>query len=1013
MQVFANKPIGGGYMFESLEKNKIMILGAYKKLKTYYYYDKSILYNKMRLATWEHPKDDMNHRINDLANFMYSLETSVDNDYLSMLLKQISLIPMPKSFVEKNGAEEVIQNIPVNKKLSQINFFIKAPVELLILDTIWALMISKIAYDQNCVPSDLYANQIKTRQVFNNNIDLFEGINFNSNRLFYPYFGQYSSWLDNAFKTIKRRYESNKDSILIALDIKSYYYSATFNYDQLHYFLNNDNRIKNIECLTNIIETIYISYTAEMQKFRGNIPADCKKSQSAFPIGLISSMILANLYLKDFDDAIRTKVKPAYYGRYVDDIILVVNKTEDISRDYIIEKTLVNNDIVESSKNSYRFLLPKGDLWIQKDKIRCVYFDHNEPDAMIKLLCKASDLKPSMSDGFLMPDLDLSEKNFDECAYSIKQDKGTLKVRNFMFSTNNYEASLFLNDLIRASKNVNVQERNHRNYIERQLKQILRFYKSLQAIEYRSAWTNIMNLMLINQRYDYFLEFYNNTYDAIDSISENLVEYIVPSKLDYILNQLKENLREQLAISASIALAPHALKQIKFELSQSAAKNDACAFLNELKMIFENARDIRNANMFNNHMLAFPLLSYIGNVDENISLVTIDPQDIRKLCNTRSLNKTKVDFSPKFIHLDELYLLRFMFDFSDGGNPFKGKISEINRYFIDINNIDKRLNTISEFDNPINESNSLQGVNISESSRVNKKIKLALASILIDEKVDVIPVLKNPSHNLSPSKKNELYKMLNEAKIKQAKIIIFPEFFMPIQWLEEVLAFSRKNRIAIVSGLRYLAYGDQAYNYITVLQPFSDDFFKYSIPLFREKNHYAPAEKIEVAKSRLLCKDPKGKSTHLINWNGLNYSNLMCYELTNIEYRFALRGLINLLIVPELNKDTNYFSNIVESTTRDLHSFVVQVNTSKYGDSRITGPYNSLFKDIIKLKGGKDNILLTGEIDINEIGTVRNTYLQKLNEKIYKAFAGELEEKEPDKRKPKDPSAGFRKEAKI
>ena len=135
----------------------------------------------------------------------------------------------------------------------------------------------------------------------------------------------------------------------------------------------------------------------------------------------------------------------------------------------------------------------------------------------------------------------------------------------------------------------------------------------------------------------------------------------------------------------------------------------------------------------------------------------------------------------------------------------------------------------------------------------------------------------------------------------------------------------------------------------------------------------------------------------------------MCYELTNIEYRYNLRGLIDLLIVPELNRDTNYFSNMVEATTRDLHAFVVQVNTSKYGDSRITGPYNSLYKDIIKLKGGEDNIILTGTIDTEELITNRFTHTQKLQAQIDEAFSGKLEDQPIEKRKPKDPVAGYKK----
>ncbi len=42
------------------------------------------------------------------------------------------------------------------------------------------------------------------------------------------------------------------------------------------------------------------------------------------PIGLLSSYVLANHYLKKFDNNVLQKIRPAYYGRYVDDILIVI-----------------------------------------------------------------------------------------------------------------------------------------------------------------------------------------------------------------------------------------------------------------------------------------------------------------------------------------------------------------------------------------------------------------------------------------------------------------------------------------------------------------------------------------------------------------------------------------------------------------------------------------------------------------------------------------------------------------
>ena len=73
------------------------------------------------------------------------------------------------------------------------------------------------------------------------------------------------------------------------------------------------------------------------------------------------------------------------------------------------------------------------------------------------------------------------------------------------------------------------------------------------------------------------------------------------------------------------------------------------------------------------------------------------------------------------------------------------------------------------------------------------------------------------------------------------------------------------------------------------------------------------------------------------------------------------------LIHAEWNRDVNYYSNIVESLSRDLHCYCIQVNTAQYGDSRITQPSKSERKDILKVKGGKNPAILVDAIDMKAL----------------------------------------------
>ena len=65
----------------------------------------------------------------------------------------------------------------------------------------------------------------------------------------------------------------------------------------------------------------------------------------------------------------------------------------------------------------------------------------------------------------------------------------------------------------------------------------------------------------------------------------------------------------------------------------------------------------------------------------------------------------------------------------------------------------------------------------------------------------------------------------------------------------------------------------------------------------------------------------------------------------------------------------------MESVSRDIHCYFIQSNSSDFGDSRITRPSKSYNMDIVRLKGGINDRIVVGEIDI-----------QKLREFQYKEF---------------------------
>ena len=134
---------------------------------------------------------------------------------------------------------------------------------------------------------------------------------------------------------------------------------------------------------------------------------------------------------------------------------------------------------------------------------------------------------------------------------------------------------------------------------------------------------------------------------------------------------------------------------------------------------------------------------------------------------------------------------------------------------------------------------------------------------------------------------------------------------------------------------------------------------------FHLKNHYAPAEKQEINGYRL--DEVKGNHYELYQWHSCYFPVYCCYELTSIAERAMFQSYADFLVAIEWNRDVKYYSNILESLSRDIHCYCVQVNSSDYGDSRITKPSKTEEKDIMRTKGGKNSTILVDEIDIKKM----------------------------------------------
>lgn len=132
---------------------------------------------------------------------------------------------------------------------------------------------------------------------------------------------------------------------------------------------------------------------------------------------------------------------------------------------------------------------------------------------------------------------------------------------------------------------------------------------------------------------------------------------------------------------------------------------------------------------------------------------------------------------------------------------------------------------------------------------------------------------------------------------------------------------------------------------------------------------YSPEEDFILKNEGFLV--PKAKSTpyHLFRWRGASFAIYNCFELASIEDRGVFKARVDFIVATEFNRDTTYFSNIVEAAARDLHSYVVQVNDCSFGDSRVVSPSRTETMNPLRIKGGDNLTFLTMHLDLKALRT--------------------------------------------
>lgn len=967
-------------MFANLDKNREMLLGTYKKIKSYYHYNKNFVFMKQKIAEFEYDFQDMQYTIDILAQILAAPNEVNNNKLVNDWIEKISFYVMPKSFIKSEEPNDlfITGDLKENKVINKVNFFIDMPIELHLLDTLWTVLLGKLVFEKDLISSNSYGNCIDNYVLYNRQEDFLSSINFSKNKLFKIYFPQYCKWKNNAIKNIDNFNYLKLSQVMFSLDIKGFYYSVFWKFSILDNIFGEDVRFQELRFLTDIIQRIFERYTDVIKDYRV-IEQQKEKQEYVLPIGLFSSMLLANIYMTEFDKLMESNSKVLHYGRYVDDIIIIIDVSGDekeVSDKTVFEKCLVkDNHILEHIKDDKYVLCNYPTLSVQKEKVKIIYFDKSDSKVLISQMKKTITYPSQMN---VIPDTELSLVEFEEAAYAKTGIDTATKIRDIgnmeidRFQLGRHMSQIVMNNRIKKrniTKDEKVQRQNEGD-------SILRFFTGSKALEYSSNWINAMYYFLLtaDTNPNAWKHFERNIRSAIKELKACQIENLEKGKKRTIVAKIKRNLEVHFDICTAVVLA----------LNPQFSRK-------ENKEVMILAHQLRKANLFNHYLVSFPLINYSDNLDDSCDLTSISPEDMRNLrLEIQKSNKSK--FSPRFVNLDEIYQFVFLKQCTKGGNYYQDtqkmtvseKLHFIEDYFYEINQINKDTagHIALSIDTIKSNGYVLQKIEIGNVCDTKEKVKIAIANIKLNARRCCFGLKYAEDVTLNRLDLISFMKRAYADGKEKVDFLVFPEFYMPLQWVSDVLTFVRKTGITVISGLQYVTYNKQAYNNVALFAPVKTGRYLNAALLVREKNDYAPMECELLAIEKYKCKNQKEPVYQAINCNGIQYGIFLCYEFTDIIARSLYKGKVDIIFTPEHNRDTSYFSNIIETTARDLHVFIAQANTSIYGDSRITGPYGRNDRNVMQIKGGDRDDIIVGTIELGKVKKYQQEEKKKFDEKI-------------------------------
>jgi hypothetical protein len=881
-------------------------------------------------------------------------------------------------------------------KKAQANFrlVITPTVDFQIVSALWIIKVGYLFY-KAIDKSVSYANRVRELSSYNSVLDTYETkVNLNTPGLFTPYFSCYREWRENGLTAMQTALEQQRTILAITMDVEQFYHRVSPDFILRDEFLK-----KSKITLTKDEIRITKDLLSAINYWYRRTPDYLYRPEGAIPVGLSASKIISNVLMNEFDCEIKSRLKPIYYGRYVDDIFLVIENSDRIASASEVTKhlakelaPLISIKSERKSQPSLLLNLPYAqDSQIifrgKKQKIFALSSKHGldliqnikeqirSQSSEYRLLPSLPETGEEMASRALLatPDATLQADALRKAdAISIRRLGLTLLVRDI---------EAYADDL--DPKQWNKQRHEFYELVSRHALTPQGFFDYFGHIprvfgimiasgDLNSANSYIDQLCNVIEILQQTIEQDEQTVEKFRLCIANLGVALRQSGLqaateleERLDSKLHKTLKRLKTFSASLRIPP-TLPGLRKEVHQILLADWGRRPYKEHWYFNQKVDEIATKiprQLKVRHRVRIKIIRKFVKLYTNLKA----PYWPSLAFPTRPLNFTEIGLvAPEVLENSKLYkaaimLFRGARVIADRGFGFQKKEQEEDAplYFL-------------------------------APKRQAPEIFLGVMSY--ETALTQWARAAKGNSDRSPHRYKNLITLINRTieERNRPSYIIFPELSIPRKWAIRIANKLSQNNVSLISGIEY--YRDRKSKRLRndCLISLVTNWPGYKTNAIVLQSKFAPAvpELAELKKlfkgkkANLHCPAPPFDRPQIYIHGDFCFSVFICSDLTNIAHRNTLRGHIDCLFASEWNQDIRTFSPLVESTANDLHSYVVQVNNRQYGDSRIRAPFaRDYMRDVVQVKGGLSDYYVVGHVAHRKL---RSEQANQRGRKIFK-----------------------------